>query len=228
MKKINVILILLLMFLLTGCGNKFDLYQGTQDIKITRGSDSGTARIKIKDTYKKEGENYIIFTTDQTEEQEFVLSKKKYDEYIGNGNDAVDYTSYNLQLDTVLYKYKDNILFVYSSNNDNTIKLNNIIKKYQDIEVYQENKDHVGSSSICIKKYLDNKFDKPDYTILSENDKDKNDDTRAFTGRTVEILNVSRYSFMGETDFTEDDVNHYCKIIDEISNKILLGISTEK
>ena len=31
-----------------------------------------------------------------------------------------------------------------------------------------------------------------------------------------------------ETDFTEDDVNHYCKIIDEISNKILLGISTEK
>lgn len=78
------------------------------------------------------------------------------------------------------------------------------------------------------KKYLDNKFDKPDYTILSENDKDKNDDTRAFTGRTVETLNVSRYSFMGETDFTEDDVNHYCKIIDEISNKILLGISTEK
>lgn len=58
MKKINVILILLLMFLLTGCGNKFDLYQSTQDIKITRGYDSGTARIKIKDTYKKEGENY--------------------------------------------------------------------------------------------------------------------------------------------------------------------------
>ena len=45
MKK-YIILMLLLMFFVTGCGNKkFDLYQGSQDIKITRKSDSGTARI---------------------------------------------------------------------------------------------------------------------------------------------------------------------------------------
>lgn len=51
MKK-YIILMLLLMFFVTGCGNKkFDLYQGSQDIKITRKSDSGTARINISDTY---------------------------------------------------------------------------------------------------------------------------------------------------------------------------------
>lgn len=56
---------LLLMFFVTGCGNKkFDLYQGSQDIKITRKSDSGTARINISDTYKKGGEKYFIFSTD--------------------------------------------------------------------------------------------------------------------------------------------------------------------
>lgn len=99
MKK-YIILMLLLMFFVTGCGNKkFDLYQGSQDIKITRKSDSGTARINISDTYKKGGEKYFIFSTDITGEQEFTLSEKKYDEYIGNGNDAVDYTSYNMQLE---------------------------------------------------------------------------------------------------------------------------------
>ena len=63
MKKFNIILMLLLMFFVTGCGNKkFDLYQGSQDIKITRKSDSGTARINFSDTYKKGGEKYFIFT----------------------------------------------------------------------------------------------------------------------------------------------------------------------
>lgn len=39
MKK-YIILMLLLMFFVTGCGNKkFDLYQGSQDIKITRKQD---------------------------------------------------------------------------------------------------------------------------------------------------------------------------------------------
>ena len=67
-----------LMFFVTGCGNKkFDLYQGSQDIKITRKSDSGTARINFSDTYKKGGEKYFIFTTDITGEQEFTLSEKK-------------------------------------------------------------------------------------------------------------------------------------------------------
>lgn len=76
MKKFNIILMLLLMFFVTGCGNKkFDLYQGSQDIKITRKSDSGTARINISDTYKKGGEKYFIFTTD-IGEQEFTLSEK--------------------------------------------------------------------------------------------------------------------------------------------------------
>lgn len=61
MKK-YIILMLLLMFFVTGCGNKkFDLYQGSQDIKITRKSDSGTARINISDTYKKEEKNILFF-----------------------------------------------------------------------------------------------------------------------------------------------------------------------
>lgn len=35
MKKFNIILMLLLMFFVTGCGNKkFDLYQGSQDIMM--------------------------------------------------------------------------------------------------------------------------------------------------------------------------------------------------
>lgn len=124
MKKFYIILILLLMFLLTGCGSKFDLYQGSQDIKITRKSDSGTARINISDTY----------------------------------------------------------------------------------------------SSLYIKKYQDNRFNKTDYTVSSESD------SKYFTGRATERVNITHYSFMGEHDFTDDEVNHYCKVMDKISNNILSGI----
>lgn len=46
MKKFNIILMLLLMFFVTGCGNKkFDLYQGSQDIKITRKSEVEWGRV---------------------------------------------------------------------------------------------------------------------------------------------------------------------------------------
>lgn len=219
MKKFNIILMLLLMFFLTGCCNKkFDLYQGSQDIKITRKSDSGTARINISDTYKKGGEKYFIFTTDMTGEQEFTLSEKKYDEYIGNDNDAVDYTSYNIQFETSLYKYRKNIFTSIYSNQDNTVEIINSLEKYPDIEVYKENETSVTYSSLYIKKYQDNRFNKTDYTVSSESD------SKYFTGRSTERLNVTHYSFMGEHDFTDDEVNHYCKVMDEISNNILSGI----
>lgn len=35
---------------------------------------------------------------------------------------------------------------------------------------------------------------------------------------------MKNYSFMGEHDFTDDEVNHYCKVMDKISNNILSGI----
>lgn len=38
------------------------------------------------------------------------------------------------------------------------------------------------------------------------------------------MKNVTHYSFMGEHDFTDDEVNHYCKVMDKISNNILSGI----
>lgn len=49
-------------------------------------------------------------------------------------------------------------------------------------------------------------------------------DSKYFTGRATERVNVTHYSFMGEHDFTDDEVNHYCKVMDKISNNILSGI----
>lgn len=52
---------LLLMFFVTGCGNKkFDLYQGSQDIKITRKSDSLPGSIFLIHI-KKEEKNILFF-----------------------------------------------------------------------------------------------------------------------------------------------------------------------
>lgn len=141
------------------------------------------------------------------------MSEKKYDEYIGNDNDAVDYTSYNIQFETSLYKYRKNIFTSIYSNQDNTVEIINSLEKYPDIEVDKEN-----YSFLYIKKYQDNRFNKTDYTVSSESD------SKYFTGRATERLNVTHYSFMGEHDFTDDEVNHYCKIMDEISNNILSGI----
>ena len=71
-------------------------------------------------------------------------------EYIGNGNDAVDYTSYNMQLETSLYKYRKNIFTSIYSNHDNTVEILNSLEKYPDIEVYKENENSV-TYSLYIK-----------------------------------------------------------------------------
>lgn len=92
-----------------------------------------------------------------------------------------------------------------------------ICRGYPDIEVYKENENSV-TSSLYIKKYQDNRFNKTDYTVSSESD------SKYFTGRATERVNVTHYSFMGEHDFTDDEVNHYCKVMDKISNNILSGI----
>lgn len=100
---------------------------------------------------------------------------------------------------------------------DNTVEILNSLEKYPDIEVYKENENSV-TSSLYIKKYQDNRFNKTDYTVSSESD------SKYFTGRATERVNVTHYSFMGEHDFTDDEVNHYCKVMDKISNNILSGI----
>ena len=110
-----------------------------------------------------------------------------------------------MQLETSLYKYRKNIFTSIYSNHDNTVEILNSLEKYPDIEVYKENENSV-TYSLYIKKYQDNRFNKTDYTVSSESD------SKYFTGRATERVNVTHYSFMGEHDFTDDEVKellHY-------------------
>lgn len=204
-KYVFVLLTLIITTFLTGCSTKItDEYRGIEDINVEHDFNNKTARITIKDEYTKDNVKYFVFTTDISDDKKFTLSEADYDKYIGNGNDAVDCTIYSLNLNTTLLNY-DGLIIPNSalpgSSNDyqtlwNTIdKIDNVDANYPAIPSFYISSAY-GTEFLC-----------GEYAIEVP-----------YKTKTInEEISLCRYSFAGETDFTEEEIDEYKQIMDKVS-----------
>lgn len=134
------------------------------------------ARLKIKDTYKKDGMRYYIFRSDISEDREFILSEEEWNKYIGYGNDAVDCNVYTLTM-------QGNIGTIKGFPNPSYTK-----------QVY----------GIDDSEMTDGLDDGARINIIVEATDDRTLYKQTFDayGRIL----IKRYSFVGEKDFSEKEI----------------------
>lgn len=174
---------------------------------IGKVSEQKTARIHLVDTYKKQGVKYYVFKTDISGTAKFVLSEEDYGKHIGIGNDAVDCTVYKLFYKSPIFQKTDLLI-----KREYTLeKLLEEMKVLQGIEVEKNPFDDKKISVI----YTNGKwFDYDEYSIFMV-------DSRF--NKCHEIyseFSISRYSFIGETDFTQKEVTEYQEIISWTNERI--------
>lgn len=175
-------------------------YRDESDINITRDSHSDMAKIKIIDKYTKADGNYIEFTTDKTGAKKFLLSEEDYNKYIGKDCNAVDYTEYRVNLYTTIGK----------------ISCRDYAKKYiQDNKIYDIDSLPViyDEYSIRVARVDDVKYDGFDVIVDFDDDFNYNVD-----------MTLKHYSFLGETDFTDEELGVHKKNIDIICNSVLYNM----
>lgn len=216
MKKIWLsAIVLLLMFCLTGCGMEVvSAYTDLADIKTEVDSYDKMARIEIIDTYTKAGVKYYVFTTDISQNKKFTLSEAEYDKYIGLGNNAVDCTVYNLNCysNVFLYKYflfPDMDLYNYQS-----------LWDIEDRIEHVNFSGYVNENSVYVYTAYDLVFEHGDYRITCGED----DDYREGDGRIKVVtteLDLNRYSFAGELAFSEEEINKYLQIMNDLNTEMV-------
>lgn len=222
MKK-NLTLLLILctcIFLFTGCSDKEEYSYASADIVMEHTSNSGVARINITDQYTKAGKKYYIFTTDKTNEIYFILSEEEYDKYIGMGNDAVDYTAYTLNFDAPIVKYSylfipKNGLPVFHGSYGTALSSSDLKALITQMDATKYTFDE--SYNIIFDPGM-SKYDSF-YIYASEYEHNK--------CKIGSHLEMQRFSFLGQNDFTEDDINNYYEIMNQTNLDFLSILKKE-
>lgn len=91
-------------------------------------------------------------------------------------------------------------VFPYESINDNT-PIINILDEMEYVNIYP------GMSNICLHNVYETNFKYGEYKFKNP-----------YKEKTInEEINLCRYSFIGESDFTEEEINNYKQIMDKVS-----------
>lgn len=138
--------------------------------------------------------------------KKFTFFEEEYDKYIGLENDAFDCKIYNLTLTSDVIEYSHTV----AGKSD----LHKINMKYLSEYAKECNLDYY----IYEEQYLDEK-----YIHISLNNvtvdvclkHGKNEDNLSTS------IQLTRYSFIGDKDFSEDEIDKYIEIMDEINRFIL-------
>lgn len=188
------------------------------DIVVEHDSIEQMARITIKDQFTKDGIKYFVFTTDVSDNKEFTMSEIEYDKYIGLGNDAVDCTIYKLNLEMPIYEYKTAIGSNLPSKYYEADKLWDIFDKINDVQTY--GLTVANDSTIYIKNTCKTNFDMYNYKVFVHTEKSNSiligDDCTL-----NEKMTLKRYSFIGESDFSEEEISDYCEIMKNVKTNIV-------
>jgi len=185
-------------------------YESIEDIKVSHSQKSDVAKVTIVDTYIKGGETYYELTTSVSGTELFTFSQKEYNEIFGEGNTAVDCEIYTLELNAKITNYQAPIFSKY-----NKLDMKKLTK-------YKDNPYGFKSVYIPTASY-------DMYCQFSSSEKEGTyfnyyincySSLREGTTLTIEYSEC-RYSFLGEEDFTEEEIAYYKNNIDEINRYIL-------
>lgn len=168
-RKFITVAAIFMFVLMLGCGEIRDEYSSEDDIRVEHQAETDIlGRITVSDTYKKEGVNYYVVTTD-IDCRENTYSQDEYESLFGLGNDAFDTDIYTLTM-------KTNLAFC-----DTALKTD-IEKKCEDGIYYCDD----FNEDICnqVKVWVNPNVVRVSYVI-------------------------TRYSYLGESDFTEEEIERY-------------------
>lgn len=182
-------------------------YAGKEELDVKLEKENKLARIKIEDSYVKGGVKYLIFTTDVSRQRRFLMSEEEYDKHIGKGNDAVDCTIWRLTENNEVYRAK---YLGYPG-----IDCEDVIKGIQKIDVSWE---YGGSDCVCVTSAYGKRFRCGDYCITLQC---KEEGVVYYYSFAENNMKIERYSFLGETDFTEEEVEEYKTLLDKAGKDIV-------
>ena len=198
------------------------VYSKQEDIESVHEITETLAKITICDTYTKNNVLYYEFTTTATGSEVFTFSEDEYDALIGLNNDAIDCTTYTLTLSSPIIIYEQ--LSFFEENLLSMLKIDDIIS-YQP-ERFSFEKEYV----YRINGPLNPRYYNWELECLSF---DKDRQYASVTLNTASIstdfltsdFKVTRYSFLGEQDFTEDDVLFYKEQLHDMNLFIIEAVT---
>lgn len=215
--------ILLLLALRDRSHNEKVVFANKEDIQTEITSCSQIARIHINGTYKKNDVKYYIFTTDISGDREFTLSEYEYDKYIGLDNNAVDCTVYTVSCYSDVYSLKNPPFDFIKNSTDLQNMLNNIVNVSCDTSYKVDNgkdvfhdfvfgsvKEYKAHINYADGMYFKNFIITVKRSINSSNRTDISCQTM-----------VSRYSFMGENEFSKEEINQYIETMENLNTEIV-------
>lgn len=192
-------------------------YQDTSDISVSHDADSKLARITIKDSYSMSGTEYYIFTTSITGDTEYTFSEEQYDAAFGLSNDAIDCQIYTLTLEAPVLQYKPNLCGKSPLNYFGSEYLPEY-EPYADAAltrtpsfVLSNGVDYSGDSW---ERYFQKDVSK-EVSVINE---------CPGSGSICSLsckMKLTRYSFLGEEDFTEEEIESYKEELNDLSSFVL-------
>lgn len=200
-------------------------YDSMDDIMVYNTESTEIARIEIVDTYTLAGENYYIFTTDLTGSEKFTLSESEYEEIIGAGNNAVECIVYELQIESNIYSYEYSVFPKHKLSDISDVAW--IVSNCGYDEAFRNFAGLKSNEPVEKAYYLPDStiLKLPNYTGRDNNtfylylEDNKNDNLVSLTSH----LKVYKYSFLGESNFTEEEISKYKGLVDDISTRIAKG-----
>lgn len=191
-----------------GYGKKIFQYDSLKDMEITQDVQSVLAKIEIIDTYIKNDVQYYEIKTTATGDEIFTYSEKEYDEIFGLGNNAFDCEVYTLFIQVPVIKYESRKVLNISELDYFSI---------EDLEGYEFRNVVISASEsgdVWRVECLDLSTENKNVQVINKHPNDR--EHELYTQ-----IKERRYSFLGEINFTDNEIKEYQKELDSFNKSII-------
>lgn len=196
-------------------------YKNTENIEVNTANSKETLRISIADTYTRDNVKYYVIETDEPEHPQFTLTETEYDKYIGV-NDIIDSQVYRLQLDSTICTGK----YIYMANDECLEQaLEKFLAKHEGMIEKNDPEGYETFVSGDTSWTIHTDFIEENAYFKLNSHCGKNYFSKEYL-KDTNVLEVKRYSFLGEKDFTEEDIKQCKELMDEMNVTILNEIKS--
>lgn len=205
--------------------NQVYSYQDSSDIEMSHETGTEFARITVKDRFRKDDTDYYIFTTSITGDTEYTFSEEQYDAAFGLSNNAFDCRYYTLTLTAPVVQYKPN-LFGKSSVSSLEFELSNLPVYEPYIPYFDDAINNTDTSGSIFSAAIDRPDNYEEKFFQRDAGKEvviKKSAPKGY-GSTHSLsceIKLTRYSFLGEEDFTEEEIASYKEELDDLSHFVM-------
>lgn len=204
--------------------NQIASYQDCSDIVVSHETETAFARISIKDRFRRDDTDYFIFTTSITGDTEYTFSEEQYEAAFGLSNNAFDCQYYTLTLTAPVVQYKhgwyEDSYVVYFDLDE--LPVYEPYAPYFNDNLY--NMDIPESLFDAASEDLSGCYQKNYY----QKDVEKEVVIKKLCPKEVDSthslsceIKLTRYSFLGEEDFTAEEIESYKGELDDLSSFVL-------